>query len=217
MFIAEIWRYPVKSMGGEQLDFCDLFADGLPGDRILHVENARGRVLTSRSHPRLLLHHSALAPNGEPLVDGRPWRNDDVAEDVRSAAGKDAVLVYETGLERFDVLPLLVLTEGAVRSLGYDRRRFRPNILIGGVDGQEEREWEGRRLSIGDAVIAAVDLRQRCIMTTFDPDTVEQDVSVLRTIQRTLDGTLGLNCNVETAGRIRVGDPVLLLPSALRP
>jgi hypothetical protein len=36
MFVAQLWRYPVKSMGGEQLDRCHLTADGIPGDRVVH-------------------------------------------------------------------------------------------------------------------------------------------------------------------------------------
>ncbi|MDB4964940.1 MAG: domain containing protein [Myxococcales bacterium] len=201
-------------MGGERLESSELTDAGIPGDRVVHVENARGRVLTSRSRPRLLLHRGTIGTSGEPLVDGRPWRDAKVAHDVQVAAGEDATLVESIGLERFDVLPLLITTDGAVASLGYDGRRFRPNLVIGGVEGLEERDWEGRRLALGAAIIRAVDLRQRCIMTTFDPDTGVQDVSVLRTIQRTLDGTLGLNCRIETAGRVRVGDPVHLLPAA---
>jgi uncharacterized protein len=106
---------------------------------------------------------------------------------------------------------LLVATDGALAALGYDARRFRPNIIIGGVTGLAERTWEGRRLSIGGAVIAAVDLRKRCIMTTFDPDTVQQDVEVLKRIHRELDGTFALNCRVEKPGPVRVGDTVSLL------
>jgi uncharacterized protein len=209
--VAALWRYPVKSMGGETLQECELTTGGIPGDRAVHVEDARGRVVTSRSRPKLLLHRVRLGEDGEPLVDGRPWRADEVARAVREAAGDGARLVAYTGLERFDVLPLLVATDGATAALGFDARRFRPNLIVGGVEGFAERRWEGRRLSVGAAVIAAVDLRQRCIMTTFDPDTAEQDVEVLRTIRHRLDGTLGLNCRVEKPGRVRVGDPVSLL------
>ncbi|MCU1280522.1 MAG: domain containing protein, partial [bacterium] len=115
------------------------------------------------------------------------------------------------GPERFDVLPLLVATDGAIAALGYDGRRFRPNVVIGGVAGFDERDWEGRRLAVGAAIIRAVDLRERCIMTTFDPDDADQDVEVLKRIHRELDGTFALNCRVERAGLARLGDPVRLL------
>jgi hypothetical protein len=211
MFLAEIWRYPVKSMGGERLDRCELTADGIPGDRVVHVRDAGGRVVTARSRPGLLLHRATLADDGEPLVDGRPWRDPGVAADVRNAAGESAGLVAWTGPDRFDVLPLLVATDGAIAALGLDGRRFRPNLVIGGVEGWAERGWEGRRLAVGNAVIVAVDLRQRCIMTTFDPDTAEQDVEVLKRIHRELDGSFALNCRIERSGHARVGDPVSLL------
>jgi uncharacterized protein YcbX len=210
MHVAELWRYPVKSMGGEPLDACELATDGIPGDRLIHVERGE-RVVTARSRPELLLHHARIA-GGNLLVDERPWTDPAVARDVEVAAGEGARLVRGESLERFDVLPLLVATDGAIASLGVDRRRFRPNLLIGGVDGLAEREWEGRRLAVGGAIIFAVDLRARCIMTTFDPDTGEQDTGVLKRIHRELDGTLALNCRVEKPGPIRVGDPVRLLP-----
>ena len=104
-------------------------------------------------------------------------------------------------------MPLLVATDGAVASLGTDRRRFRPNLLIAGVPGLAERGWEGSELHVGRAVIRMVSLRQRCIMTTFDPDTAEQDVDVLLRIHRELGGVLALDCDVLQPGRVRVGDP----------
>ena len=73
MQLAEIWRYPVKSLGGELLAQADLDREGIPGDRVVHVEDARGRVVTSRSRPALLLHRAQLGADGEPLVDGRAW------------------------------------------------------------------------------------------------------------------------------------------------
>ena len=204
-----IWRYPVKSMAGESLAALRLEPDGIVGDRRVVVVSADGRVLTSRSKPRLLGHRASLGPDGEPLVDGRPW--DSV--DVDAAAGTGAQLVRAEGGDGFDILPLLVVTDGALREFGRDLRRLRPNLVIGGVEGLEERTWEGRRIQVGDAVIALRDLRERCIMTTFDPDTQEQDVEVLRDIRRRFGGKLGLNAWVEKPGRIAVGDRVDLLPS----
>ena len=99
-------------------------------------------------------------------------------------------------------------------AVGYDRRRFRPNLVIGGVTGLSERQWEGAKLRIGPVMIGMDDLRERCIMTTFDPDTGEQDLEVLRLVQRKFDGRLGLNSYVAAPGRISVGDTVELMPPA---
>jgi len=208
--IAELWRYPVKSMAGEPLEEARLGEDGIAGDRALAVFDASGRILTARTRPRLLGHRATIGREGEPLVDGRPWTDPEVARDVEAAAGPGARLLRVEAPDRFDILPLLVATDGAIASLGYDRRRFRPNLLVGGVPGLAERTWEGRLLRAGDCLIAVRDLRGRCVMTTFDPDTLSQDVNVLRRIVREMGGTLALNCSVAHGGTLRVGDPVEL-------
>lgn len=211
MRVEELWRFPVKSMGGERLDAAEVLVDGILGDRIVHVESAKGRVVTSRTRPLLLGHHARLGPGGEPLVDGRLWSSPEVARDVEAAVGPGARLVRYEGVERFDVLPLLVATDGAIGAFGFDGHRLRPNIVLGGVPGLAERGWEGKFLRSGDVVIGIQDLRQRCIMTTFDPDTLAQDTGVLRRIQTEFGGTLALNCYVLRGGTLRVGDLVELL------
>ncbi len=212
MLIKEIWRYPVKSMAGETLNVADINRQGIAGDRIIQVRNAAGRIFSARTRPKLLRHTAMLADNGDVLVDGRPWDSKEVALDVEEAAGAGTRLVRSDAGDRFDVLPLLVTTDGMFAAVGYDRRRFRPNLVIAGVEGLSERQWEGARLRINETVIGMDDLRARCIMTTYDPDTGEQDVNVLRRIQREFGGVLGLNSYVINPGRVAVGDPVELLP-----
>ncbi|HZX93382.1 MAG TPA: hypothetical protein VFE90_02625, partial [Myxococcales bacterium] len=68
-------------------------------------------------------------------------------------------------------------------------------------------------LRVGDALIGIEDLRRRCVMTTFDPDTLDQDVGVLRDIHVRFGGVLALNCLVLRAASIRTGDSVELLPA----
>jgi hypothetical protein len=133
---------------------------------------------------------------------------------VQAVAGPGSTLTLEDGLRRFDVLPLLVATDGAINALGSDGRRLRPNLIIGGVEGLAERAWQGRLLKIGPVVIQAADLRERCVMTTFDPDTLEQDVRVLRRIHREFGGRMALNCAVLVPGPISVGDPVTVFDAA---
>ncbi|HEX7786058.1 MAG TPA: MOSC N-terminal beta barrel domain-containing protein, partial [Methylomirabilota bacterium] len=169
MHIAELWRYPVKSMAGERLRAVDVGADGFEGDRVVHVNGPGGRIITSRTHPRLLGLHASLGPDGEPLVDGLPWSGPESQAAVRAAAGSGARLVRYDGPERFDVLPLLIGTDGAFAELGADHRRLRPNIVVGGVSGLDERQWPGRRLKIGQVIVMVAKLRARCVMTTYDP------------------------------------------------
>ena len=209
--VQEIWRYPVKSMAGEMLQSARLSASGIEGDREIQVRNKRGRTVTSRTHPKLLGHKATLDSAGEPLVDGRPWKDASVLADVRQIVGPGAVLVRDASLERFDVLPLLIATDGAIAEFGQDRRRLRPNIVIAGVRGMQERTWPGSALRIGEVVIAVEDLRGRCIMTTFDPDTLAHDPQVLRDIVERFGGKLALNCEVVQGGEIQVGQEVELL------
>ena len=211
MHVAELWRYPVKSLAGEPLEAVEFRPDGLVGDRLVQVYDARRRVVTARTRPRLLGYRGTLGPDGEPRVDGWPWSSPEAATLIARAAGPEARLDRFAGEERFDVLPLLVATDGAIAALGIDGRRLRPNVVVCGIDGLAEREWPGRRLRIGEAIVAVAQLRARCVMTTYDPDTQVQDPGVLRRIVREFGGTMALDCAVVAGGPVRVGDPVVLL------
>jgi len=216
MRITHLWRYPVKTMGGEELRRARLGPLGIEGDRIVHVVDARGRIVTSRTHPRFLGHRGTLGADGEPLVDGRPWSSPDVAADVRAIAGPGAALVRDESPERFDVLPLLVATDGAIAAFGHDYRRLRPNLVIGGVEGLAERAWPGGTLRVGDVVIGVQKLRSRCVMTSFDPDTLAQDKAITRGIYERFDGLLALDCFVIEGGEIAVGDEVAWIKGPAR-
>jgi uncharacterized protein YcbX len=209
MFIKELWRYPVKSMAGERISHAEVGDLGIAGDRTVLV-HVGGRVVTSRTHHRLLGLKGTLDGNSVPQISGHSWNSPEASELVKEAAGPDAELVHYQGKERFDVLPLLVATDGAIKHMGFDGRRLRANIVIGGAEGLTEREWPGRRLQIGGVLIHAAQLRGRCIMTTFDPDTLQQDRNILRRIVRELDGKMALDCTVVQGGLIREGDPVFL-------
>ncbi len=210
MTVTEIWRYPVKTMAGEKVQRAKIGPLGIEGDRVVHVEDANGRVVTSRSHPRFLGHKGSLGARGEVLVDGRPWDGPEVASDVTDIAGRGAKLVRYDGAERFDVLPLLVATDGAIAAFGHDHRRLRPNLVVGGVVGLAERDWPGACLRIGKVLIGVQDLRLRCIMTSFDPDTLAQDKEITRGIYARFEGKLALNCFVIEGGEIAVGDEAQL-------
>lgn len=211
MRLEEIWRYPVKTMAGEKLQRARVGPLGIEGDRLVHVEDVHGRVVTSRSHPRFLGHKGSLGPGGRPLVDGRPWDAAEVATEVVEIAGPGAKLVHDEGAERFDVLPLLVATDGAIAAFGHDLRRLRPNLVIGEVEGLTERLWPGRCLRIGKVLIGVQDLRLRCIMTSYHPDTLVQDKEITRDIYRRFEGKLALNCFVIEGGELSVGDEVRLI------
>src|ERR671919_714269 len=94
MRVAELWRYPVKSLAGERLEATELTMTAIPGDRIVQVRDDRV-ILTARTHPRLLGLRATLGSDGEPRVNGLPWMAPEVANAIRAAAGLSARLVRE--------------------------------------------------------------------------------------------------------------------------
>ncbi len=176
MHVKEIWRYPVKSMAGERLSGVQIDKLGVAGDRKVLVRGGNGHVVTSRTHHQLLGLKGTLGADGQPQISGHVWDSPEALALVRKAVGADAELFYCDGPERFDVLPLLVATDGAVSYMGFDSRRLRPNIIVGGVEGLQEREWPGHRFRIGEAVIHAAqtagplrddDIRSRHLKTGY--------------------------------------------------
>jgi hypothetical protein len=212
MYLKEIWRYPVKSIAGEQLQQARLTDLGVEGDRRVAIAGPAGRWITGRQFPKLLALHGSINADGVPTIDGRPWYDPASLAAVRAASAPFAELIPVEGAESFDILPLSVATDGAVHYVGVDRRRFRPNLLIGGVESLAERQWPGGSLQIGGVVIRMEQLRARCVMVTWDPDTQQQDHGVLRRIAKELDGTLSLDSFVEEPGVVHVGDPVEWVP-----
>ncbi len=214
MHIGELWRYPVKSMRGERLSQVTLLRSGIEGDRnIVVVSHNADRIITARTHPKLLGLRATVSPDGVTLIEGYPWHSAEALALSREAAGEPVSLV-DAGhrTERFDILPLLVATDGAIGEIGINSRRLRPNIIVVGVVGQAEREWPGADLQCGEVTIRVAQLRMRCVMTTFDPDTLEQDLGVLRRIVQKASGKLALDCSVGGPGALRVGDNVTLKP-----
>jgi uncharacterized protein YcbX len=217
--VLELWRYPVKSMRGVSLGSVEIRGGEIVGDRLVQVVWTAGprvgRVVTARTHPWLLGHAGSIDDAGRTLIDGHPWDSPEAREAVRAALGSDdfEVVRYEgQGPQRFDVLPLTVVTDGALREFGYDRRRLRPNVIVGGVDGVNERSFAGGRLHLGAVVIEVVKPRSRCVMTTFDPDSLEQDHRVLEHIVHNLDARIALDCRALVDGTVSVGDEVRFEP-----
>ena len=205
--VAELWRYPVKSLKGEPLEAMELIATGVQGDRAARVEDDRG-VVTGRRKQKMVGVPARIGEDGEPEIDGARWDSDDAAATIRDVSGEAARVVRMTDGEALDVAPVLVATDGALDVLGYDRRRFRPNIVLEGVEGLAERDWLGSTLEIGDVLLRVSEPCERCGMTIIHPDTIEIDPDVLRRVKAELGGVMGMYCKVERPGRIAVGDAV---------
>jgi len=107
MHIAELWRYPVKSLRGAMIPSAEVLTTGIRGDReIVVLSSARRRVVTSRTHHRLLGLQGGIAPdNGKATINGIPWDDPSAHTLVEQAAGEPVELMHIDGAERFDRLP----------------------------------------------------------------------------------------------------------------
>lgn len=207
MRVAELWRYPVKGLRGERVEALEFAADGVPGDRGLRVLDDRG-IVTGRRKQRMIGLEATLGEDGDVLVGGNPWDSPAAAESIREVAGLGARLSRPLGGHEYDAAQVLLLSGGSVAQLGYDRRRFRPNIYLEGATGPIELEWIGQRLRIGDLVLAVDEPCERCVITTIDPDTIEIDLDVLKRTRAELGGDMGVYCTVVEPGVVRIGDAV---------
>lgn len=210
MKVAELWRYPVKGLRGEQLPRLEVAADGVPGDRSLRVLDGRG-IVTGRRKQRMIGLPATLGPDGEPLVDGHPWRSPESAAAIRDVAGAGATLSRPISGHEHDAAQILLLSDGSIAQLGYDRRRFRPNILFEGAEGPVEQGWIGGHVRLGEVMLAVDEPCERCVITTIDPDTIEVDLEVLRRANDELGGLMGVYCTVIEPGEVAVGDAVELV------
>ena len=118
----------------------------------------------------------------------------------------------------FDAFPLLLLSQASLDAMQqaapdsrFDRRRFRPNLMIDGASGAHpELDWGGRSIAVGDAVLALTIQCPRCVMTTHGFDDLPKDPKVMRALVQETGGNLGIYARVETPGAVRVGDALEL-------
>ena len=124
MYLKELWRYPVKSMAGEPLQEVELTKLGLAGDRQILVQASTGRILTSRTHHKLLGLKGTLDADNQPRINGLPWNSKEATQLVSDTLNQPVKLIRHEGPERFDILPLLVATDGAIDYMQIDSRRL---------------------------------------------------------------------------------------------
>jgi uncharacterized protein len=147
--------------------------------------------------------------------------NGPFADAVSAFAGSPLRLLRaDDGLRALDSHPVSLLSQASVDEVGrqggrahLDARRFRPTLLIEGCDAHAEDAWVGGRVRAGEVVLTVVRLDPRCALTTLDPDTGARDADTLRWLAgyRPPQGGevyCGIYADVETPGRVRVGDLV---------
>jgi uncharacterized protein YcbX len=232
--VAELWRYPVKSLQGEQLDGAAVADSGIVGDRAYAIFDLdTGLGLTARRVPELLFASARLrADDRRPeitLPDGTiacgdaalsHWLGRRVA--LRAAAEVDE-RQYENPMDAehdadwivFDGAPgpfhdsartrVSLVSTGTLG--GWDPRRFRANVLL---DGTGEEELVGSTVAIGGVRLDVVKRVMRCVIITRPQSgAIERDLEVLRTVNRERAGCLAIGALVSGTGTMGVGDEVV--------
>ena len=225
--VAALWRYPVKSMLGEECAAVELETRGVRGDRHFAVCSDDGKRGTAKPNSRrfrpiagLFTLRARYAGAWPEIVfpDGRCLRGDDPGiDDALSAALQVPVaLVREGGISHFDDSPVHLVTSASLDWLTarlpesrVDARRFRPNITI--ATEQSEISWVGKTLQIGDAVRLRVTAPTgRCGMTVAAQADLPFDPRILRCIAQEAGEDFGVYAEVVQPGRISRGDAVTI-------
>ena len=231
--VEAIFRYPVKSMGGERLEVAELGWYGIEGDRRLAFRRTDDRSgmpwLTASKLPDLLLFAPHRREGGAPrdlpthirTPDGEeiPVFGEDLAKEVGRRYGAPVQMMQlRHGI--FDEASISVIASDTVREIGrlsvrsLDVRRFRPNILVRLLRSAsfQEDEWVGGVLSFGegdDAPAIAVTMRdERCSIVNLDPDSASPAPEVMKAVVRANQNTAGIYGAVTRIGRLAVGQTI---------
>ncbi|GAA1269876.1 MOSC domain-containing protein [Kitasatospora nipponensis] len=228
--VERVWRYPVKSTGGERLTEVAVDARGLAGDRLYAVRDGEGRFGSGKNTRRfrrmdgLLRLGSRLGRrlDGPDLLDplGRPVP-DPTAFLRAYLQREDVELAREDAISHFDQLPVSLLTTAtldwvreAVPTALVDERRFRPNILLRTPPGTPpfvEDHWFGREGVLrSGARLGFVRASERCVMTSTAQPGLPHAPEILRVLAREHDNRLDALATVTGPGLLRVGDRLRL-------
>jgi uncharacterized protein len=237
--VEAIFRYPVKSMGGQRLEVASLGWHGLEGDRRLAFRRMDDRSgmpwLTASNLPDLLLFAPHRAEDGAqgdlpthvrtPDGEEMPVFGEELATEVGRRHGAPVQMMQlNNGI--FDDACISVITSDTVREIGRlagrsaDVRRFRPNVVVRlrrSVPFQED-EWVGGVLSFGegdDAPAITVTARDvRCSMVNLDPDSASPAPEVLKAVVRANQNNAGIYGAVTRIGQLAVGQTIFLHAAA---
>ena len=233
--VQALYRFPVKSMRGEQVQACAIGRHGLEGDR--RFAFVRGDVrtdfpwLTARQLPQLLAytpHFSRVAGTEDPSLQVRTPDGADLPiwsealRDRLAAAYGAPVFLLHSSLGLFDDLPLTAISAATLRALdagsdvAVDAPRMRANLVLETVDEApfQEDAWLDGLLQFGaddTAPLLRLNARVvRCMMINLDPHTQEQDPRLLRFVAGEHDTCAGVAGAMERTGIVHAGDPVFL-------
>lgn len=226
--VAGLWRYPVKSMAAEALDFAEVGWHGLAGDRrwAFIREGMVGSGfpwLTIRENPQMWRYRPRLTETNRPdecvtLVRTPAGAEVDVTDPALAEELGHGARVIRQSRGIFDTAPLSLLTTQTVRALSamtdaeLAPLRFRPNLLVeaAGTEPFPEDAWVGAVLTVGGLRMRVDKRDQRCVMINIDPLTTERNPAVLRAVAQQRQACLGVYGSTVQPGRVAIGAPVLM-------
>ena len=206
--IAQLWRYPVKSLAPELLDSARIVWSGFEGDRqtalfVSSEDHARsGKLYRGKEHN--LLHTAGSTARAIELAAQRDVAI--AAQDAGPYFDAEAVsIVFDTWLAEL---------EGALGEALHPQR-FRPNVYALAAPGFAAREADlvGTTVRAGDVALDIVAPIERCVTPTYDLTTGAGDPRIGRAIAQLRGNILGVYCTVRAEGTLKRGD----LLSADRP
>jgi uncharacterized protein YcbX len=238
--VAQLWRWPVKSMAGERVQRLRVDGRGAGGDRahaVLYEHKGQVKPLTAREAPRLLAWQARYPFNRDGGLDpARPPFAVVTAPDGRSFRWGDPrlrhALIADLGRQvelRRDIagiqdMPrsLLITSEATLQALGrelhgpVDLRRFRTNLHLNlDAPGWAELGWEGQELHFeGGVRLRLLHPCERCAIPTRHPDTQIKWPYLLRHLHDSHEQMFGINARVLAGGRIAEGETVELVPAS---
>lgn len=226
MKVAEISRFPIKSLLGERLDDVEIEQRGLIGDRLWAVRDVEGKIGSGKNTRRFrrmpgLLHLRGYFGERVPTVElpgGETFDADDPAGHaaVSHAIGRNVTIAREAEVQHHDEGPVSLITTAGLRQLAamtgepVDPARFRANLLIDlPGTGFLDDSWVGQDLQVGPTVLLRPQaLQTRCIMINMAQGDLPESGRLLKAVAERPDLTFGLWATVIRAGRIAVGDAV---------
>jgi uncharacterized protein len=233
--IKAIFRYPVKSMAGEQLDIASLGWHGLEGDRRFAFRRVADRggfpFLTAGKLPEMILYqpfrqdgsNENQLPTHIRTPEGKEFElhSPELREEISRRHGAEVQLMqFKHGI--FDEASVSLISPGTILQLegesgrDLDVRRFRPNLIIETQRNEpfQEDDWVGKMLFFGEesgGPAVSITVRDvRCVMINFDPETAQADATVLKTVVRLHQNNAGVYGTVVRTGSLFVGQPVYL-------
>ena len=235
--VQSLWRYPVKSMRGEELEEAFVGFGGIRGDRRFAFRSSANRedfpYFTGRDERQMLRYRPRFRQPGDDIAgsalvdvetpDGERFAVDDpqLIERLRRDVGPEhQVTLMHSDRALADAFPVSIISVQTAQALGEetamqcDPRRFRANIYVDlGANARfAENDFVGRSLRIGAEVVVKVIKRDtRCMMITLDPDTAEKTPALLKRVAQAHSGTAGVYGDVVREGMIRKGDTLELL------